>query len=485
MSCGNEGRDEEMTTIRFGTDGWRDIIADGFTVENVRIVAQAIASYTKEIGQQEQPVLVGHDTRFLGRRFAEEVAAVLTANDIRTYLVNEAAPTPAVAFGVKHFAASGAIMITASHNPPEYNGIKYIPEYAGPATPAITQRLEEWITETCQTKSVRTISLAEAKARKLLQVIVLRPHYEAHLRRMINMDVLQNSSLSVVVDAMHGAGMGYVSGFLSEVGVKNVGIREVPDAAFGGDLPEPNDQHLHLLKKEVVERQASLGLANDGDADRFGVVDRFGQYITPNEALVLLTYHLRKNRGLTGRIVRTVATTHLLDRMATHYGLELVETPVGFKYVGEEMRKGDVLIGGEESGGASILGHIPEKDGVLINLLLAEMCAYENKGIDQILRDVYEQFGELFHTRIDMKLPEKDQWVQQMIARPPALIGPYQVLEIQRVDGVKLLLEEGHWVLIRSSGTEPLVRIYCEATSATALQKLQDAIREWFLEINV
>ncbi|MGN7469982.1 phosphoglucomutase/phosphomannomutase family protein [Brevibacillus sp. SAFN-007a] len=474
-----------MTAIRFGTDGWRDIVADGFTMENVRIVAQAIASYTKETGQQEQPILVGHDTRFLGRRFAEEIVSVLAANQIRSYLVNEAAPTPAVAFGVKHFAASGAIMVTASHNPPEYNGIKYIPEYAGPATPEITARLEAWINQIASAKEVPTVSLAAAARDRLLQVIVLRPHYEAHLRRMVNLDMLRESSLSVVVDAMHGAGMGYVSSLLAEAGVKTVGIRETPDAAFGGDLPEPNDRHLGLLKKEVLERKATLGLANDGDADRFGVVDRFGQYIPPNDVLVLLTHHLVKNRKLTGRIVRTVATTHLLDRMAEHYDLELVETPVGFKYIGEQMRKGDVLIGGEESGGASILGHIPEKDGVLINLLLAELVAYENKELDQILREVYDQFGELFHTRLDMRLAEKDQWISQMVTTPPQRIGPYAVKAINRMDGIKLLLEEGHWVLIRPSGTEPLVRIYCEATNATALSKLQEAIRDWFSEINV
>ncbi|MGG4497327.1 phosphoglucomutase/phosphomannomutase family protein [Brevibacillus reuszeri] len=474
-----------MRAIRFGTDGWRDIVADGFTMENVRIVAQAIASYTKETGQQEQPILVGHDTRFLGRRFAEEIVSVLTGNGIRTYLVNEAAPTPAVAFGVKHFAASGAVMVTASHNPPEYNGIKYIPEYAGPATPAITQRLEAWIQEIEKSGEVHTMTLTEAVKQKLMQVIVLRPHYEAHLRRMINMDALKGSDLRVVVDAMHGAGMGYVSGLLAEAGVSTVGIRETPDAAFGGDLPEPNDKHLTLLKKVVVNQQATLGLANDGDADRFGAVDRFGQYIPPNDVLALLTYHLRKNRNLTGRIVRTVATTHLLDRMAEKYGLELVETPVGFKYVGEQMRKGDVLIGGEESGGASILGHIPEKDGVLINLLLAEMCATENKGIDQILRDVYDEFGELFHTRLDMRLEDKDQWIQRMISLPPVQVGSYRVQGVNRMDGIKLMLEEGHWVLIRPSGTEPLVRIYCEATNASALEKIKEAIREWFQEINV
>lgn len=474
-----------MHAIRFGTDGWRAIVAEEFTMENVRIVAQAIACYTKEIGQQEQPLIVGHDTRFLGRRFAEEVGKVLTANGIRTYLLNEAAPTPAVAFGVKHFAASGAVMITASHNPPEYNGIKYIPEYAGPATPAITKKLEAWIARIAESGEVRTISLEEAQAQKNLQIIVLRPHYEAHLRRMVKMDVLRRSSLYVVVDAMHGAGIGYVSGLLREAGVRTVGIRESIDAAFGGDLPEPNDKHLALLKQEVLNQKATMGLANDGDADRFGVVDEHGRYVPANDVLVLLTYHLVKNRKLTGRIVRTVATTHMLDKMAEVYGLELIETPVGFKYIGEQMLRGDVLIGGEESGGASILGHIPEKDGVLINMLIAELCAWEGKSISEIRRDIHEQFGERFSTRLDLPLSSQEGLLQRIMDAEPQFIGPFAVQQLQTLDGRKLLLEDGHWVLIRPSGTEPLVRIYCEAKTKQALEKIKEAIRDWFLDIRV
>ncbi|WP_269320132.1 phosphoglucomutase/phosphomannomutase family protein [Brevibacillus thermoruber] len=422
-------------------------------------------------------------TPFLGRRFAETVAGVLAANGIRVYLVNEAAPTPAVAFGVKHFAASGAVMITASHNPPEYNGIKYIPDYAGPAAPQITGRLEELIRAVQEAGGVRDIPLEEAKARRLLQVIVLRPHYEAHLRRMVHLDVLKQSPLRVVIDPMHGAGIGYVSGLLGEAGVETVSIRETADPFFGGSLPEPNDHHLSLLKREVVDRQADLGLANDGDADRFGAVDRFGRYVPPNAVLALLTRHLVKNRRMRGRIVRTVATTHLLDRMR----------PVRSGPGGDARRvqvhrrpdaAGDVLIGGEESGGASILGHIPEKDGILINLLLAEMCAWEKKGIDQILQEVCDEFGELFSTRLDIRLSEKDRWMQQMLAVPPGQVGPFAVREINRMDGIKLLLDGGHWVLIRPSGTEPLIRIYCEAANAAALEKIREAVQDWFIEIN-
>jgi alpha-D-glucose phosphate-specific phosphoglucomutase len=473
-----------MKPIKFGTDGWRAIVADQFTLENVRIVAQAIAQYTAENEQQEQGIIVGHDTRFLGRMFAREVVRVLAANGIRTYLVNEAVPTPVAAFGVKHFAASGAVMITASHNPPEYNGIKYIPDYAGPASPSITGRLEELIADIQETGRVNTISLEEASARNVMEYIFLRPHYEAHVRRMVNFGVLKGSALRVVVDPMHGAGIGYVSSLLAEAGVETYSIRNREDPLFGGALPEPNEKHLKELRAKVVEVKATLGLANDGDADRFGVVDRFGKYIPPNDVLILLARHLVKNRRLSGRIVRTVATTHMLDQMAERYGLELVETPVGFKYIGAEMLKGDVLIGGEESGGASILGHIPEKDGILINLLLAEMCAWEQKELDQILREVRDEFGGLFHTRIDIRHPEKDRWLDDMRKEPPARIGPFAVEGVNRMDGIKLLLADRQWVLIRPSGTEPLLRIYCEAATKPALEKLKEAIRDWFIEGN-
>ena len=474
-----------MSNIRFGTDGWRAVIADQFTMENFRVVIQAIACYTFEIGMQDQPILVGHDTRFLGRRFAEEAAKVLAANGLSTYLVNEAVPTPAVAFGVKHFAASGAVMITASHNPPEYNGVKYIPYYGGPATPAITARLEDWISRIAVSREVRTCSLRDAEEQKRVQLMVLRPHYEAHLRRMVRLDVLNGASLSVVVDAMHGSGMGYVSGLLREAGVLAVGIREYPDPAFGGGLPDPTDRHLSSLKEEVVRRQAAMGLANDGDADRFGLVDETGSFVPPNDALALLTYHLVKNRKLAGRVVRTVATTHLLDRLAAAYGLEVVETPIGFKYIGAHIREGNVLIGGEESGGASILGHIPEKDGVLMNLLLAELCAWEGKPIGRILRDVQDRFGQMFHTRLDIPLGQKTARLEQLIASVPRQIGPFPVVEKKDLDGVKLLLAGGHWVLVRPLRTEPLVRVYCEAASRQTLEQLKEAIHDWLSEVEV
>lgn len=473
-----------MSSIRFGTDGWRAVIADQFTMENVRIVAQAIAHYTLEHQQQEQGIIVGHDTRFMGRAFAAEVANVLAANGIKAYLVNEPTPTPVVAFGVKHFAASGAVMITASHNPPEYNGMKYIPDYAGPATKQITERLERIIHEITRTRQVKRIRMEEAASKRQLQYIYLRPHYEAHLRRMIRFDVLKSANLHIVVDPMHGAGIGYVSSMLKEHGIKVSAIRDCEDPLFGGERPEPNEKHLTELKDEIHRLGADLGLANDGDADRFGVVDAQGCYVPPNQVLALLAHHLIKNRAFTGRIVRTVATTHLLDRIAERHGLEIAETPVGFKHIGAEMIKGDVLIGGEESGGCSILGHIPEKDGILANLLIAEMCAWEKKSMAQIFLALQQEYGKIFSSRLDVKTTADNEWLTKLREKPPAQIGEHQVVAADYKDGIKLSLEREQWVLIRPSGTEPLVRIYCEAGSEEDLRMLKESVSDWFAELN-
>ncbi|WP_019120632.1 phosphoglucomutase/phosphomannomutase family protein [Brevibacillus massiliensis] len=465
--------------ITFGTDGWRAVFADGFTVENVRIAAQAIAALTVEKGQQEQGIIVGYDTRFMGRSFAEEVVRTLTANEIKTYIVNEATPTPVVAFGVKNFAASGAVVVTASHNPPEYNGIKYIPDYAGPANPEITERIEALIREIQETGQVKLISKEEAIARRLMRHIYLRPHYEAHLRRMIHFDVIKQAGLRVVVDPMHGAGIGYVSRMLAEAGAEVTAIRSNADPLFGGDLPEPTERRLKGLAEEVVRQRADLGLATDGDADRFGVVDHTGKYVSANQILSLLTRHLVKNRGQVGRVVRTVATTHLIDRIAGKYGLGVTETPVGFKYIGAEMLQGDVLIGAEESGGGSVSGHIPEKDGILLNLLVAEMCAWERKSLEQMLSDLHDEVGRLYSTRLDVRLDGQAARMKSFLQTPPRQVGPYRVKEAVECDGVKLLLEQGHWMLIRPSGTEPLLRIYCEAANREAFADLCEAVEDW------
>ncbi|MBO8162299.1 MAG: phosphoglucomutase/phosphomannomutase family protein [Brevibacillus sp.] len=455
-------------------------MADSFTMENVRIVAQAIASDTCENNREQDGVIVGYDTRFMGRRFAEQVVQVLAANGIRCCLVREATPTPVVAFGVKHFALSGAVMITASHNAPEYNGIKYIPDYAGPAAPAVTAGLEERIREIVRSGHVKRMTLAEAESSGLVEPLDVRPHYADHVRRLIRFDVLKEAGLSIVVDPMHGAGIGYVSQLLKEAGVHTIGIRETVDPLFGGAAPEPIDKNLTVLKAKVLASGADLGLANDGDADRFGVVDHLGRYISPNKVLALLARHLVKNRGWHGRIVRTAATSHLLDRIAERYGLPLTETAVGFKYIGAEMLKGDVLIGGEESGGCSIQRHIPEKDGILTNLLIAEMCAWERKKLDQILSDMHEDVGELFDLRMDRPFSMgKGAWERTMECLPDR-VGPFRVLAVDRRDGVKLLLEGGRWMLLRPSGTEPLLRIYLEAASKTELQILTEAVDAWF-----
>lgn len=469
-----------MKMLKFGTDGWRAVLAEEFTFSNARVVAQAIASYIEKAGLKARGILIGHDTRFLSRRFAMEAAKVMAGNGIKVHIVKQATPTPVVAFGVKELKTAGAVMFTASHNPPEYNGIKYIPEYAGPATPEITKQLEENIAEIFAGQiEVKSVSIETAKEHGLFFEADPRHAYETHLKQLINFDAIREYPMSVAVDAMHGAGAGYVSKLLNDAGWNVIAMRESEDPNFGGSLPEPNEKHLQQLIQTLRDGRATLGLANDGDADRFGVVDENGNYITPNQVISLLALHLIRNRGFKGSIVRTVSTTGLLDRIAEKHGIELVETPVGFKYIGDQMMKNTVIIGGEESGGLSILGHIPEKDGILADLLIAELCAMEKKPLGEILKTMEAEFGCCYATRLDLQFAKKDEMMYYLRNQPPAKIGNVNVINRNQLDGVKLLLEDGSWVLVRPSGTEPLLRVYCEAPDGERFTNLVKDIETW------
>ncbi len=469
-----------MTSIKFGTDGWRAVMADQFTFDNVKVVIQAIADYLTVNGLEEKGVIIGYDTRFLAEEFSRKAAEVLAANGIKVYLVDKATPTPVTAYAIKVWKTGGAVMFTASHNPPEYNGVKFIPEYAGPASPDITKELEENIFEVLTGEEIKTMEFYTALENNLVQVINPRPPYEQHLLTLVDTKLLQANPLPVVVDPMYGAGQGYVSKILQELGWDVHTINDYRDALFGGSLPEPNAAHLTELIEKVKALPNSIGLANDGDADRFGVIDSDGTYISPNEVITLLLVHLVKNRKWTGSVVRTVATTHLLDAIAQKYGLEVTETPVGFKYVGEVMLNQEVLIGGEESGGLSIKGHIPEKDGVLANLLMAELRAYEQKHFSELLEEIKLEFGDFVNKRLDLHVPEekKLKLIAQFQEFPPAYIGSNRVVSVNLIDGAKFLLEDNSWILIRPSGTEPLLRIYMETLGQTKLDQLTSAVQE-------
>ena len=459
-----------MDTITFGTDGWRDLIADGFTFPNVRRVAGALARYIKSAYPPGRPVIVGHDTRFLARDFAATVIHVLQSEGLATLLADRDAPTPVIAYAARELQSAGAVMITASHNPPQYCGIKYIPDYAGPATKEITDRIVAELANVDVDGLPRGATLGEG--------FDPAPSYKAAIARYLDMDRIRQAKLEVAYDAMHATGRGYTDALLAEAGCEVTLLRGTVDPYFGGAMPEPAPRYLGMMMETIREKGLALGLANDGDADRFGIVGEDGHFYTPNQVIALLARHLHKNRGMSGAIVRTVATTHLLDRLAEKYGLPLRETAVGFKWVGAVMREEAVLIGGEESGGLSVLGHIPEKDGVLADLLVTELVAWEGQPLSAIWRDLVAEVGlSPSNKRLDLHLtePAKQSIMDHFKRRTPAEFAGRKVLESRTTDGVKLLLEGDAWLLARPSGTEPIVRIYLEAPTPEALEALERA----------
>lgn len=468
-----------MQGIKFGTDGWRGIMADDFTFENVQLVSQSIADYVWEVNLAEKGIVIGYDNRFLAEQFAQKVAVVLCGNGIKTYLAAKAIPTPVTAFAVKHLGTAGAVMLTASHNPPEYNGIKFIPDYAGPALPYVTNKLEENIKRVLAENRHKDMDYQKAVEMKMLETFDPTEAYMAHLKEVIRFDAISQAALKIIIDPMYGAGIGYLDRLLKDAGCWTETIHGTRDPLFGGRLPEPTGASLHALSELVLEEGADLGLALDGDADRFGVIDREGNYITPNQVLSLVYYHLINNRALKGPAARSVATTHMLDKIAAHYGYQVEETPVGFKYIGESMMKRGSVIGGEESGGLSIAGHIPEKDGILAALLVAEMVAVEKKSIPELLQKLGEKFGTFISERIDIhtSIDKKQMILQALNGLDPEIIADEKVVSTTGIDGKKFVLEDGSWVLIRASGTEPLFRVYVEAEHIDRVRAIQKDIK--------
>ncbi|MBS4009040.1 MAG: phosphoglucomutase/phosphomannomutase family protein [Clostridium sp.] len=475
-----------MAGINFGTDGWRAVIAEDFTFANVRCVSQAIAQHLTALNLLERGVVVGFDTRFLAEKFALVVAEVLSGNGIKVYLCKKHTPTPAVAHAVTVHKAGGAVMLTASHNPAEYLGIKFIPAYAGPALPADIEPIVACMAGILSSGTVNRSSLTKAWEKGLVEIIEPFSDYAKHLETIIDFAAIKERGISVVVDPMFGAGIGYLEELLGRHDCKVAAIHNWRDPLFGGSLPEPNANHLHQLCQSVREHKAEVGVALDGDADRLGVVDAQGRYYSPNEILVLFLAYLVKSRGWQGAVARTVATTHLLDKMAASYGLNVVETPVGFKYIGQAMREQQAFIGGEESGGVSIRGHIPEKDGILAALLFIEMLAKTGKTAAQLLAQLSADFGNVFSERLDLQCSEaaKQEIITKMENWQPTSLAGVAVKTISRLDGLKIILENSNWCLVRSSGTEPVFRIYTEASSQEEKKELQQAVKQaLFLEV--
>jgi alpha-D-glucose phosphate-specific phosphoglucomutase len=460
--------------ISFGTDGWRGILAEDFTFDNVRLVTRALSGYLHGHGLAERGVVVGYDNRFLSERFAAVITGVLTEQKIPVFLTGKPTPTPLVAFAVKLHNAGGAVMLTASHNPPEYNGFKFIPEYAGPALPHITEEIENTI-KRLQEEPGAQDPAADAPVGSLVTTIDPFPEYARHLATLVDLEAIGKAGLKVAVDPMFGAGTGYLENLLEQAGASVEAIHNHRDPLFGGSLPEPTAESLGELRELVIKGGLDLGLALDGDADRFGIVDSNGEFITPNQYLPVLFYHLLNARGLRGPVARTVATTHQLDMIAEHYGLEVDETSVGFKYIGQCLTEKGAVLGGEESGGLSVKGHVPEKDGLLAGLLAAELVAVYGAGLTELLNHVAGEFGRVYSRRLDVRTSyaEKERVLGILKGFDPGTLAGCKVTGRNTLDGVKLLLEGGAWVLIRPSGTEPLFRIYVEAATLEDVQRIQ------------
>ena len=470
--------------IRFGTDGWRGIIARDFTSSAVRLVARAIAASFRTIYPDRQHLLltVGHDTRFLSRRFAQEAAEVLAAEGVGVRITTSHLPTPVLAWSVPLLAAQGGLMVTASHNPPSYNGIKVRTADGGPATATLTDQIEAEVRRGAVDPDARcegVFSCASQAMGGAIEWFDPFPQYRKRLPALVDMERIARSRLHVIMDPMYGATQGLLAPLLREIGLEVEEIHGEVNPWFGGVPPEPLAGHLGTLTRRIrgISDSRKIGLAFDGDGDRLAAIDEEGSYVTPHQIFALLLRHLVTKRGLSGMVVKTFSTTSMIDRLAATYGLRLTVTPIGFKYIAEIIRGEPFLIGGEESGGIGITGHIPERDGIVSALLLLECLATEEKPLGALLRKLESEVGPHCYRRLDLKLAGMGDGMEvgrRLRAEPPTKIGQWRVKEVQSLDGVKLVLEDGSWLLTRPSGTEPVLRLYAEAPTIDQVSRLLD-----------
>ena len=463
-----------MSRIVFGTDGWRGIIADDFTFENVKTVAQALADYLTSQDKAQHGLIIGYDTRFLSDRFARTAAEVSASNNIHVFLASKPTPTPIVSFTVKNKSAGGGVVITASHNPSIYNGVKFKLEYGGPAPTEITKQIEEFLHK------------AQPKHdEKQIQTNIEKTDFETEyincVKKLVDLQSIIDARFLIVFDAMHGAGNQIVESLLSHEGSQVATIRGQPDPTFGGVKPEPIAQNLQPLMSEVAKQRADVGLATDGDADRVGVVTAQGEFVNPHEVFALLLTHLYRNRGWRGGVVKTASVCNIVSKVAEKFKLPVYETAVGFKNVCEIMLKEDILIGGEESSGYGFKNHVPERDGILSSLFILEMMATEEKSLDTLLTELRSEFGKIYYDRIDLQYekPDRMDLILKLQMHPPREIGDLRVekvstyMGVEAVNGIKFHLADGRsWLLIRASETEPLIRIYSESTSNRKVQQI-------------
>lgn len=464
--------------ITFGTDGWRAVIAEDFTFENVRIASNAIGKYILKHYKKDDPVFIGYDTRFLAKDFAECCASVLLGLGLNPVISSKPLPTPVIAFwaakppGNISKETCGAIQFTASHNPPKYCGLKYITNYGGPASVEITNEITTYINE-CGAVSDKHVS-------GNIPTFESFNHYYSHLKELIDFEKIKSAKLKIAYDPLYGAGNGYLDALLKEAGCETITIHNKRDPLFGGLLPEPREENLKDLKDSVKTNRSIMGLATDGDSDRISAIDQDGQFYSPNQIASMILRHLYKNKGLKGTIVRTLSTTHLMDHLAKKYNLPVVETKVGFKWICEIMRRENVLIGAEESGGISILNHIPDKDAVLAGMLLTEMLAYENKTLNEIFKDTVKDAGwSCINDKLDLHInnKDKDKFISDLKSAKNIDFNGLKMISVNTTEGAKYLFEDGSWFMARASGTEPMARVYFEATSQKTLEIMKSKVQ--------
>ena len=461
-------------SIRFGTSGWRAIIADDFTLDNVRLVTEAICSYLTTEGKQlGRTLIVGHDSRFMGETFTNVAAEIAAKKGFRVLRCAGPTPTPTISHAIRANQSVGGMNFTASHNPPEYQGIKFSTSDGAPALPEITRQIEDGI--------VNKVSAADSPGGEIVDFDAC-PAYLDDLKTKVRFDVIAGARGRYAYDPLWGTGRGYLNKVLNDHGLEIETLHDWRDVTFGGQAPEPGEEHIGDLKKLVVEKGLTLGLATDGDGDRFGIIDTNGEFITPNQLVALLTDYLAESRGWTQGVARSVATSHQVDRVAKARGIKLYETPVGFKFIGELIIKDEIILGGEESAGLSIRGHYPEKDGILACLLAAEAVAARGMSLTEQLGELFKRDGKLESGRIGVKLtPDVADKLKEKLSQSRSEIGGRRVENINRMDGVKFLFENNAWMLIRPSGTEPMVRIYAESENKQELEEILEQGRRYLL----
>jgi alpha-D-glucose phosphate-specific phosphoglucomutase len=467
------------STIRFGTSGWRAVIADEFTIENVRRAVTGISRYVRSQKTEGASILVGRDPRFLGETLVQLAADILSAHGITPLVIPEPAPTPAISYEVMRSGADGAINFTASHNPPQYNGIKFSTPDGAPALPEVTGKIEAEIARA----DTEGLEAAFVTNRQQAREVHVRQIYLERLKEIVDLSAIRKAGLKVAYDPMWGCGGRYSDAVLRESGIECAAVHDYRDVLFGNHAPEPDGRLLDDLREKMRETGARLGIATDGDADRFGIVDEDGTFIQPNYIIAVLFDYLVETRGWKNGVCKSVATTNLINALAEHHGVELYETPVGFKYIGELIKQDKIAIGGEESAGLSIRYHVPEKDGILAGLLCCEAVARRGKSIRQQIQDLFVKVGSFYPIRQNFRLtPEvKAKFTEKLKGNPGDLFGR-KLAAVNRMDGLKMVFADGSWVCYRLSGTEPVVRAYTEARTEEDLNRLSVAAKEWIFE---